>query len=331
MSESRKLNIYIIHSKDLAIRENSIRNLSTKLKTGKYKNIKVEDIYVIASNDPREIQIQTIQQIIDYSTVDEPHLAMFNQFLKNLHINQLSNTLKHVDALHKITETPNKDLHLVLEDDMLFADDVCQTLDDIVAKYDNQPIVFLGLPTNTTSRDIDIQPTAENFQIVPIVDSFLINYETAKIIKENFFPIRYSTIVQFNYLLKKLNIAAYQTTRNIFVNGSKYGMFVSSLNPNNALIFNKDYVTVLEILNKEVISDADKHIIEKLRKESPINKSPDFLYLIARYLTKEARYKEAEETYKEAYAVLLANNGILNHESALLKDYIRLFKNLQTS
>lgn len=330
MVDTIKLYVYIIHSKALSNRDIAIKNLSTKLKTSKYTNISVEEIYVIASNDPSDIELTTIQQIIDYSVLNESHLQVFNQFIKNLHINQLSNTLKHVDALHKITEQPNDDLHLVLEDDMLFGDDVCKNLDDIISKYKKEPIVFLGLPTKSDSTDIDIQPTSNNFQLVPLVDSYIINYETAKLFKENFFPIKYSTMFQYNYIMKKLNIDSYQSNKNIFINGSKYGMFVSSLNPNNALVFNKDYVTVMEILNKDILSDDDKKIVEKLRTDSPINSSPDFLYLIAKYLTKESRFTEAEQVYKQSYDLLVVNNGIINHESALLKDYIRLFKNLQT-
>jgi hypothetical protein len=221
-------------------------------------------------------------------------------------------------------------LHLVVEDDALFGEDLCQSLDELVGKISDQPIVFLGLPSNEqTEQSQALQIQATNFNIIPIIDSYIVNYNTAKLIHDNFFPIKFTSVFQYNYILQRLGIKTFQTNRNVFVNGSKYGMFVSSLNPNNALVFNKDYVSVLELLNKPTNTIEDSQVVSRLLKESPIAKSPDFMYLAARYSIKEKKYVEAEKLLSEAYNVTLANNGIVNHESAMLKDFILLFKHLQ--
>lgn len=325
----KTLHIYIIHAKALKEREVSISNIVTKLKSHTYKNAIIGDVYIMASNDPDVIPIDFIQKSIDYTIINDSELAVFNQFIKNIHVNQLSNTLKHADALNKIAQNQNDDLHLVIEDDTLFGEDVCETLDTILGNLTDQPITFLGLPSNEKA-DNPIAIIPSNFTVVPVVDSYLIKYDTAKLLCDNFFPIKFTAVFQINYILKKLGIKIYQSNKNVFVNGSKYGMFVSSLNPNNALVFNKDYVTVLEILNKETNTHEDALKVNKLARESPIAMSPDFMYLIARYSIKEKKYKDAEKLLSEAYNLILSNNGIVNHESSILKDFIRIFKHLQT-
>lgn len=324
----KALHIYIIHCKALKEREASISNIINKLRSHNYGSINIGEVFLIASNDPSDIPVEFIQKSIDYSIINDQSLAIFNQFIKNIHINQLSNTLKHADALNKIISKPNDDLHLVIEDDALFGEDLCKTLDNVIKGINSEPIIFLGLPSTATEQGgITIQPTS--FDVIPMVDSYLITYDTAKLIHDNFFPIKFTSVFQMNYIIKRLGIKTYQTNRNVFVNGSKYGMFVSSLNPNNALVFNKDYVSVLELLNKPTNTIEDSKTVETLLKDSPISKSPDFLYLVARYNIKEKKYVEAEKLLSEAYNITLSNNGIVNHESAMLKDFIRLFKHLQ--
>lgn len=325
----KALHIYILHAKALKDREISISNIVTKLKSYIYKNITIGDVYIMASNDPDSIPIDFIQKSIDYSMINDAKLKVYNQFLKNIHVNQLSNTLKHVDSLNKIIQKQNDDLHLVIEDDVLFSDNVCEAIDSVIGDIKDQPIIFLGLPSNVhPDQPIGIIPST--FPIVPVVDSYIIKYNTAKLLCDNFFPIKFTAVFQLNYLLNKLDIEVFQTNKNVFVNGSKYGMFVSSLNPNNALIFNKDYVTVLEIINKEQNTLEEDLIIRRLAKESPISTSPDFMYLIAKYTIKEKKYKEAEKLLSDSYNLILAKNGIVNHESSILKDFIRIFKHLQS-
>jgi hypothetical protein len=318
-----------LHCKALKERDASINNIVAKIKSSTYTNVEIGQIFLIASNDPSDINVELIQKTIDYSAVKEQNLALYNQFIKNIHVNQLSNTLKHIDALRKIIETPNTDLHLVIEDDMLFGDDLCKVLNTVISKISDQPIVFLGLPSNE-SGDIDIKETSAQFNIIPLVDSYIINYDTAKMISDNIFPIKFTTVFQFNYILQKCSVKSFQSSRNVFVNGSKYGMFVSSLNPNNSLVFNKDYVTLLEIVNRASNTADDSIVVAKMQRESPIAKSPDFMYLIAKFHIKEKNYKEAEKVLSEAYNIALSNNGIVNHESAMLKDFITLFKHLQS-
>jgi len=323
------VDIYIIHSKTLPQRDKSVENIINKLKSHAYVNLKVGTIHIVQSNDPNDIQLNIIQQIIDYSQIQDVAYASFNQFTKNIHINQLSHTLKHLDSLQKIAKSDNQ-VNLVLEDDVLFAEDVCIKLDEFFKVYDPKihGITFLGMPPQT--EEAVSNPTIINKcidkSLIPVMESYIITKEAATIISTNFLPIKFTTLIHVNYILQKTGVQAYQSSKSVFINGSKYGSFVSSLNPNNLLVFNQDYMTVYNMIQSQVIDDAKVlHVYEN----SSIKMSPDFMYIVGKYWNGRKDYTKARDLFQEAYNTCLLNGAIVNHESMLLKDFIRLHKHLQ--
>lgn len=326
----KKLHVYILHSKALKERDASVKNIAARLQSEAMKNVVIADIAVILSNDPSDIPMDVIQKTIEYSPIQDTALVKYNQFIKNIHINQLSNLYKHLDALKRIAACPSDDdLHLVLEDDSLFNDDICRAIDTVagILGHGVQPIVFTGLPVNDAA--LTVKPSREVFGVVPLTDSYFVTKATAAALAGAMLPIKMAWPMQLNYLLEKLGISPYHTTKTLFVNGSKYGMFVSSLNANNQLIFNRDYMLVAEKVGKPSMTSEDEEFVSRVARETPVSKSPDFQYLMARYHTKRKDYKAASECFAAAFATTLANNGVINHESGMLKEYIAMHKHLQ--
>ena len=323
------VDIYIIHSKTLSQRDKSVENITTKLKSHAYTNLKIGAVNIIQSNDPNDIQLNIIQQIIDYTPIQDVAYASFNQFTKNIHINQLSHTLKHLDTLQKISKSEAQ-VNLVLEDDVLFADDVCIKLDELFKTYDvaTHGITFLGLPPQSEeagSSNMAINKCVDK-SLIPVMESYIVNKETATILSTNFLPIKFTTLIHINYILQKVGVQAYQSSKSIFINGSKYGTFVSSLNPNNLLVFNQDYMTVYNMIQSQIIDDAK---VLQTYENSSIKMSPDFMYIVGKYWNGRKDYKKARELFQDAYNTCLLNGAIVNHESMLLKDFIKLHKHLQ--
>lgn len=325
IAKSNNMDVYIIHSAQLPQRDEFMKQNIGKLQQQSF----ADTITIVQSNDPADIHVNLIQQIIDYSVINDAHLSQFNQFTKNIHINQLSHTLKHFDALQRIAKDGKDDkVYLVIEDDALFQESTIADLKAalLLMQEKKAPIVFLGLPSITPQAELSIHE-APSSSLLPLVDSYFVTKATAQRMIEGFLPIRFTGTVHLNYVMKKTSVQPWQASKPIVVNGSRYGLFPSSLNPNNTLAFNPDYMTVMEILRKGDPQDETK--IEQLRETSIIAKSPDFLYLIAKFYTMHKKYKEAEKIYTDAYNISLANGCIVNHESLMLKDFIRLFKHLQ--
>lgn len=324
------VDIHIIHSKTLTQRDKSVENIIAKIKSHDYLNLKLGEFHIVQSNDPDDIHLNTIQQIIDYSSIQDVALASFNQFTKNIHINQLSHTLKHLDTLQKISKS-DKDLHIVLEDDVLFAEDICSKLDDLFKQIDPKihNLTLLGIPSSNAdeiaSSSIELIPCEEK-AIIPVMESYIVTKHAAEILSTGFLPIKFTTMIQMNYILQKTGVKSYRSSKSIFVNGSKYGTFVSSLNPNNTLVFNQDYMTVYTMLQNNSFDDAK---VLQIYENSSIKMSPDLMYLVGKYWSQRKDYKKAQELFQQAYNTALMNGAIVNHESVLLKDFIRLQKHLQ--
>jgi tetratricopeptide (TPR) repeat protein len=321
------LEIYILHCAFLKEREQSVNNVKSRLAT--LTSVPIKDIKVITEKDPNDIAMDEIHSIVNYTPVPEPNAGFLNQFIKNIHIHQLSQTLKHKAALSHISQLPEGTLGLVIEDDALFNENVCDDLSKVLAEYKNEPIVYLGMPAEQDAKTKILRVDRSKYALIPLTESYLITPVVAKVLLDGFFPIRFTCNFQMNYLLLKHNVEVYQSATSLFVNGSRYGMFVSTQNPNNALVFNRDYMTLLELLNKNEYTKEEADKIAELIKQTPIAKHPDFQYLVARYYTKQGEYQQAIAAYEAAYNTLIANNAIVNHESTMLKDYIRLHKLLQ--
>jgi GR25 family glycosyltransferase involved in LPS biosynthesis len=341
---SIRLNIYIIHAQWLKEREKIISDFQSVIGKHHFSKLKGVKIRVITDFDPTDISAELIAKTVSYNPIkdeDVPTLqssdkkpSFYNMFFKNLHVFQLSNALKHYKALEEISkESQPNDINIVLEDDVLYEDKVCVTLEKLISNLPSTyDVVFMGLPSNMDAQNREksnFQSTKDVFRVLPYCDSYLVSTEAAKKMFENYLPIRFINNIQLSYVLEKLELNSLLSLPNIFMDGSKFGMCLSTLNPNNQLLFNNDYMKSRMIVMSEKPAQQDLIALEALFKESPLNAHPDFMSLKALHFAKTGKYKDAEALFEQTMKIYQANNCILNHESQFLKDYIRLFKNVQ--
>jgi GR25 family glycosyltransferase involved in LPS biosynthesis len=330
------VNFYFIHAKWLTDREKVINDFKRNISKFNFRSVTIGKIETIEEFDPSDINAEIIQKNVNYSQVTEPNLTIYNNLLKNLHVYQLSNSLKHFKAYEKIINNLNDDpteVNIILEDDILYEERIFISLEKVIRQLPvNFDLIFLGLPTNVEIKNkaqIAFQNTSEVFKILPYCDSYIISKDAAKKIYESYMPCKFLTNIQLSYLIEKHQLKSQLVYPNLFMDGSKFGLYSSSLNPNNSLMFNGEYNTVKSLLSKEQLSDQETAGINQLFKSSSIAQNPDFCYLKAQYLTKIGQYKEAQQCYEETYKKYKILNTIINHESQFLKDYIRLHKHLQ--
>lgn len=329
------VNFYFIHAKWLSDREKIITDFKRNIKKFNFRSIEIGDITVIEDYDPVDINSDIIQKHVDYSQLIEPHLAVYNGLLKNLHVNQLSNVLKHFKAYEKISQSikDDSDINIILEDDIIYEERVFLSMEKLIRKLPvDFDFIFLGLPTNIqvkNKNDVELQNTQDVFRILPYCDSYIINNNTAKKLYEQFMPCKFLGNIQLSFLIDKLKLKSQLVVPNIFMDGSKFGSHVSTLNPNNTLMFNGEYNALKTVIDKEELSEQDIKYTDNLLNNSQIAQHPDFCYLKAKYLTKLKNYDNAKKCYEDTYNIYKSFNTIVNHESLFLKDYIRIFKYLQ--
>lgn len=296
------------------------------------KSLSVGKVSMVESFNPNDIDGSIIQKTVNYGPFEEGSpFQKFNGLIKNLHIFHLSNALKHYKALEVIAQSEDNSINIILEDDVSFdTKTIFDKLEEVIDKYEPGSIVFLGMPNNNTQTSkLQLVPTDQLFEVLPYNDSYLVDKTAAKKLLESFLPIKFIANIQMSIAIKKAGIKCYQTIPNIFVDGSKLGIFTSSMNANNILVFNPDYMKIREIVNKDFITSADKSIAEQLFANSPCAPHPDFQYLRAQYYSKLEDYKTALKVYQDTYDVYSKNMCIVNHESNFLKEFMRTYKHLQ--
>jgi hypothetical protein len=331
----KKVNIFFIHSKYTPERQSVIKNFKDTVLAFKFRNLKINKVVIVDDFDPVDIDVETIKKHVSYEKIQQQHLEIYNSLLRNLHVNQLSNTMKHLKALQLISLCPDNEINIVLEDDILYEDKICLTLERLLSqlpiKYD---FVFLGMPNTTEmkpSTEFSFQDTHKIFKVLPLCDSYIVSVNAARATTTHYHPIKFVNNVQLSYVIDKLGLSSVQSIPNVFVDGSKYGVFVSRVCPNNPLIFNNDFTLMASFINKKThLTDEEHDKIKNLLQNSPIRNNPDFAYLECVYHTQCNDYATAKKRYENAYNIFVSNACILSNESNFLKDFIRIHKYLQT-
>lgn len=334
----KKLHVYVVHASNLYERRKVIDELRKNLGKYNFTNVKVGDIDVITSHDAASIPGEFIQKNVDYSQLktEGEMTPIFNSLIRILHINNISNALKHHEALSKIAKGSEDDIHMVIEDDVLFEQRMCMLLDRAIGKFSSSHgVLFLGMPNNeevTNPNVINVKECKQVFKVLPYNDSYFIRPATAKQLVEKFFPLKFYTNIHMSYLMEMANITMYQTVPNIFIDGSKYGMYLSTLMVNNDLVFNRDYMFLKSLIGKEpsTITLDEKKTADKLITESQIANNPDFLTVVGKYIRHVKNdSKKTRDIYQKAYDAYLKNGCVINNESIFLRDYINLHVHLQ--
>lgn len=335
----KAINIYVIHAQWQRERERVIENLRTVTGKHTFVGVSTVNIRIVTEYDHTDINPKVIADTVNHSQIQD--VPFYNNFIRNIHISQLSNTLKHYKALELIVNNASDDdINLVLENDVLFEDNMCVQLERLM-QTPPPPILFLGFPGDKQKLGIppsaqigkegfQIQNTKDIFQILPYCDSYLITKEAARTMYSNYLPIKFVNNIQMSYVLDKIKIEAKQAVPNIFLDGSKLGSFLSSINPSNELLFNVDYMKAKGLVEPgRILSSEDLGYLDAIWTRSPIKEHPDLKHLKALHLIKEKNYEAAKDVFASALKIYQSNNCIVNHDSKFLKDYIALFRLIQ--
>ena len=326
------LNVYIIHAQNLSVRKTLVENLVSKLNDSNY--FKVNHTY-ITKHDPSDINVEFVKTLIKFEKLND---ELFDPFVRNMHIKQLSNILKHIEAIRMTLaddSVKEDDIVLVLEDDVIYTDDVATLFKNVVDNAkgfqgNTWDIIFMGFPqTIQDTSPNTFKRVSDHFRIHPSSDSYIFRKSSAQKILDAYLPIRFVNNVQMAYMSAKNNIQCYFTTPNIFADGTKYGVYISTLDSNNKLFMNPDYNALLIAVNKEKIQESDLDSIQTLIRNQKFSGHPDIIYQVALFLAKIGDFEKSKQYFEEAFKLYKSNDCILNNTSEFLVNYIRIFKFLQ--
>lgn len=315
---------FFIHSKLTGLRKQSMNQLAEKL--GSELHIEHE---VIDEHDTDMLDLEQIKKYVDLSKSNKSEF--FDAAIKNLHIRSVSNALKHYTALRKASR--DADYIFVFEDDVLFGDNMIEKIKEILNNTEHTwDICFLGLPSLHPIQDenkIQYEEVPKSFKVVPSCDAYVIRKSAIDKICSNFSPIRFNTNLQYSYLFETAGVNACYTVPNLFVDGSKMGIYLSSIESNNRLYMNPEYNQLSQLVRRDTYTDEDKAAIEKIMDTIKFKNHPDIQLLFGIYYEKISQIEKAKQTLEDAYNVLQQNGCIVNNESELLYRFINIHKHFQ--
>jgi hypothetical protein len=325
-----KLNVFVIHVEAFAFRKQTCEKLKDILSNDARFDANFQ---YITEFDPTAITQDDIRKYVNYDAIKaEDPLSAFNPFMRNLHVNQLSNALKHFKAIQLAASSDDGTLSIIIEDDIVYneniADSLFNALTNVPTEYD---LMFLGLPS---SRDVEnnatYQKVSDVFQLIPACDSYHITKGAAQKMAEMYAPIKFANNIQLTYAIIKNSMRAFLAVPNVFIDGSKLGLYFSSLEVNNRLIFNQEYVKLARMVSEKAeFSEEDVEAINAEFRNVKLKTNPEFYYLKAIYETKRHNFEYAKAIYAYAFDIYENNGGLINNQSTFLRDYMRVFKDLQ--
>jgi len=281
-----------------------------------------------------------------------------------LHVRVLSNALKHHQAIldaaasaaaaaaasaapssSSSTAAPSPAWSLIVEDDAVFnAEQLSDTLRAVIRDApEGADIIFLGLPSKRkideskaaaagaagVSMEFDDVAELVKAQVIPACESYLISATAAARIADAYLPVRFSTNVQLSYLLRSGAIrGAYVSVPNAFVDGSKIGVFTSSLNHNNQLIWSQPYCVLAMHLQASPPDTAGFKAVWEAQNAS-FKAHPDTMVLEADWHMACGRARDAERVYAAAVEQYDANRCIVGSTSSFMKRYMAVYAHLQ--
>lgn len=340
------LNVFVIHAKSLGIRKDmceKLRGLLDKVKGLRttFQYVEENDPTDLMRDDPNKlVNLDPLPAIAGMAEDDPKNPVDFNKMLRPISLPCLSNTMKHYKALCNIRDEEDNDneYNLVVEDDVCFSDNVGEQLLGLLKslpqlKPEGWDVIFFGFPHPTPEgapQELTLTATNDVYRVFPGCDSYLVSKAGATRLANAFLPIKLVTNAHLSLVAAQNDVAAYMCSPNLFVEGSKLGVYVSCLNPNNMLLYNNNYKDMFQLVQgKNAYTEEDRAAFDKLWDENRFRQHPDVMYLKGLYKMKDRQFKEAGEVFGEVFDLYKKNECPLNKDSVFLNNYIELFKVLQ--
>lgn len=259
-----------------------------------------------------------------YDVIVEPE----NNKLEDTHQSNFSKqkqAIQKVIDLGKLQEEGDTHYFMCIEDDCVFLPQFVVNLEYFLKNIavDKWDILFLCLCQPEDKNEFLYSNTRSLFKILPSKECYMITRDTATKLLPSLEKMSMSYRLQLSgWIDAHPEIISSYPTKRISVEGSKVGIMPSSVNNNNVLIYNRDYLKLFNmVLGKE---EFDMDVATKTFNLSSHLNSPDIIHLYAVLLFKSERLCEAKEYFMEAVNQSILKNGKLDRNTELLNNAINI-------
>lgn len=322
------INIYIITSEHLKARFNHLNHQIVK-----FKDIfnKTDFIYnFIQINNPSHKDIEkSLDNYKDRVKINKEELEDndFKKLANPLNTYQLSNFIKQEKAIEMI-KNGDCNLNYIIEDDVMIIDEFIDNfmkLIEIIKKTKEFDLIFTSIAINQTLPEYKLLESFDVFKILIAKSSYFISKNCASKLFDYLQIIRFSYKIQLSYYIweNRKTIKSFVFNKNLLFEASKIGIFNTSVNTNNYLYQNGEYIKLTQIANNEYIDDTTLKDAENIYNSNGKN-NPDFQHTMGLIYYKNKNYKKAKEIMIDAILNLKKNEGYISPQNELLNNCINM-------
>ena len=333
-----RLNIYLVYSEELENRRTTINSAVSLVKDiCQQKGIDCK-LHVITepNKDYINANIAAFNSRVNYDKFASGN--MYNDLIMPLNVSQISNFEKHRYIYKLIMDshsTSTKDIHLIMEDDLIILKDYIDNIGGFLDDLNNPPekdgddwdILFNCL--NVVSNPEKFININQLYNIIISKACYIIkNPKLCEKLYEATSTFKLNLKLTLSKCLKDNDFKALSYNKITFIEGSKLGLYPSSVNPDNYLFLNNNYIALRQLAaKKELITDDDIKDAEKIYSSSLNIPSIDIQGMMGTIYFNHGNYKKAKEYMCmslnnlkkcKGYSIM-KNNDILNNTINIYK------------
>lgn len=320
------IDIYVIKSEHLKIRfkclEKTLEKMRKIMKELNYNT----NVYYVSSPSAEYIEnnINDYNKFINLNK-DEIEDKDFKELQQKFNYQQLSNLFKHKNVYEMIKNKDNNHHNYIIEDDIiLLENDNENNFKDFLKKLSkiDYDILFTCCIFNNNKKGLDYLLSTLQNKILQSKNSYFINKKTANDLYEYLNVIRFNIKLSISKFIfdNKKTIKSYVLNKPTILEGSKIGIFPTTVNANNLLIQNNYFIDLVNMLNDDKI---DIKICEEHYEKYGKN-NPDFQHILGIKYYKNKEYKKALDILKSAIINMKNNEGLIAPFTELLNNCINM-------
>lgn len=256
---------------------------------------------------------------------------------------EISNYERHRTALKAIADSSPDDFHLVIEDDLYIVpafEPHWTAFFTALKSWTPQdvPWVLFGVVPSGAAPDDTFKclpytrlPLTEQQPLLPSKEMYLIHPSLATTLYTAMHAIQYDARTTFSrWILENpaMHSQIFIPSHRLGFDGSKLGLFPSTIHANNLLLFNQEFMELLQCLSQPP-DKKNKANIQRIYKAIERLESPDAQHLYAVLMYQIGELEEAESFFKKAIDTMIAQKGYLSRASEMLHNAIEFYKHYQ--
>lgn len=321
------INIIVIYTKSLSNRTQYINSTLTFLKNLCEKHKLKVNIITVDSPDNNEIlaDSEKYNKRVNYDKIEN---CEYNNNIIPLNPNQISNIEKQRNALLKVKDN---EYNLIIEDDVIISKDYIDNIELLIKNInilENLDILITSDFIYNENKNIELLSFMEYDKILISKSSYFINKKTADKLFESTDIFKYDYKVSLTKFLKnnKDNIDSRILNKCFFLEGSKVGIFGSSLKNKNFLSQNSQYIELAKLVNFNIMDDNIIKNATEIYKSLEKLENPEIDHIYGLVYYKSNDINNTKKYLNRAIINMKKNNNYCSKSNEILNNAINIYK-----